>query len=111
MKLLLHTMTRLFARCNHDKFVTLRFLSMAEVDCWCIMMLEINKHAIWVQLHVSVTDHKCSIGISLIFDTVLRYWVSLNVFLFFEFNVFWRENDVTKLTAKLKFLRYGKIYK
>ena len=25
------------------------------------------------------------------------------VFLFFEFNGFWRENDVTRLTARLKF--------
>ena len=31
-----------------------------------------NKHARWIHLHVSVTDHKCSIGISSIFDTVFR---------------------------------------
>ena len=30
MKLLFHTMTRLFDRCN-DKFVILRFLAMAEL--------------------------------------------------------------------------------
>ena len=36
-------------------------------------MLEVNKHARWIQLKLNVTDHKCSIGISSIFDTVFRY--------------------------------------
>ena len=40
MKLLLHTMTRLLDRCNHDKFVILRFLAMAELTEWCVYMLD-----------------------------------------------------------------------
>ena len=36
-------------------------------------MLEINKHARWIKLWVSITDHKYGIGISSIFNTVFRY--------------------------------------
>ena len=32
---MLQTMTGLFDRCN-DKFEILRFLAIAEVDCWCV---------------------------------------------------------------------------
>ena len=39
-----------------------------------VYMLDIKKHARWIQrLVVSVTDHKCGIGISSILDTVFRY--------------------------------------
>ena len=56
-----------------------------------VFMLEIKKkkHARWIQCWVSVTDRKCGIGFSSIFDTlfrylpilrtVLRYWVPPNV--------------------------------
>ena len=36
-------------------------------------MLEINKHARWIKLWVSIIDHKYGIGISSIFNTVFRY--------------------------------------
>ena len=65
-------MTWLFDRCTDQFKIFSRFLAKAEVDFCCI-----------------VTDHKCVIGISSIFDTVfrylpifrtlLRYWVPPNV--------------------------------
>ena len=65
-------MTWLFDRCIDQFKIFSRFLGKAEVDFCCI-----------------VPDHKCSIGISSIFDTVFRYltifrtlllyWVSPNV--------------------------------
>ena len=56
MKLVGHPMTRLFDRCTDQFKIFSRFLGKGEVDFCCI-----------------VTDHKCSIGISSIFDTVFRY--------------------------------------
>ena len=38
-----------------------------------VEMLEMNKHARWILLEVSLSDHKCGIGISWIFNTVFRY--------------------------------------
>ena len=91
---------------------------MAEVDFWCIhagdkQTREMDK------TYVSVTDHKCSIGISSIFDTVflylpifltvLRYWVSPNVPLNHEWQAketkffFWNLIGDLKLNPLSKF--------
>ena len=77
-------MTRHFDRYT-DKPVEISSLSLAmvEVDFWCLRGLEIIKHARWIQLYLSMTDHKKGIGISSIFDTVFRYWpILLTVLLY-----------------------------
>ena len=64
-----------------DQLEVSRFLAaIAEIDFSCIHASEKNKHARWIHLKASVTDHKCDIGISSIFDTAYRY-----MFLFFFF--------------------------
>ena len=74
MELLLHLMTGHFDRCT-DKLevLSLNSLAMVEVDFWCLLGLEVIKHARWIQLYLSMTDRKCGIGISSIFDPVFRY--------------------------------------
>ena len=89
---MLHPMIVLFDRCT-DKFeVFLRFLAVAEVDFYCVHARDQKKkkHA----RCISVTNHKCRMGISSIFDTVfrylpifltvLRYWVPPNVPLYLQ---------------------------
>ena len=80
MEVLLHLMTGHFDRCTDKLEVFSLSLAMVEVDLWCLLGLEVIKHARWIQLYLSMTDHKCGIGISSILDPyfgicqfVLRY--------------------------------------
>ena len=66
MKLVGHPTTGLFNRCIYQFEVFPCFLAMAEVACWW-------KLARWIQLLECVTDYKCGISISSIFETVFRY--------------------------------------
>ena len=72
MELLLHLMTGHLDRCTDSLEVFSLSLAMVEVDFWCLLGLEVIKHATWIQLYLSMTDHKCGIGISSIFDPVFR---------------------------------------
>ena len=72
-----------------DQLEVSRFLAaIPEIDFSCIHASEKNKHARWIQLKVSVTDHKCGIGISSIFDTAYRYFFLFFFFFFFGSAVF-----------------------
>ena len=66
---------------------SIRGLTFSRGDCWDWFLvytcLRKNKQARWIQLKVRVTDHKCGIGISSIFDTAYRYFF----FFFFFFSV------------------------
>ena len=73
MEVLLHLMTGHFDPCTDKLEVFSLSLAMVEVDFWCLLGLEVIKHARWIQLYLSMTDHKCAIGISSIFDPVFRY--------------------------------------
>ena len=73
MELLLHLMTGHFDRCTDKLEVFSLSLATVEVDFWCLLGLEVIKHARWIQLYLSMTDHKCGIGISSILDPVFRY--------------------------------------
>ena len=73
MDLLLHLMTGHFDRCTDRLEVFSLSLAMVEVDFWCLLGLEVIKHARWIQLYLSMTYHECGIGISSIFDPVFRY--------------------------------------
>ena len=76
MKLVGHPMTVLLDRCtsqfeeSRSSHVLSRWLRLIAGT----YMLEKNKHARWIQLSVSVTDHKCGIGISSVFDMVFGYF-------------------------------------
>ena len=84
IKLAGYPITGFFDRRTDQFQVFSRFLAMAEVEFWFIYVWD--KHGRWIQLKVSVTDHKCDIGIWSIFDSVfpylpiflkvLRYWVT-----------------------------------
>ena len=73
MELLLHLMTGHFDRCTDKLEVFSLSLAMVEVDLWRLLGLEVIKHARWIQLYLSMTDHKCGIGISSILDPVFRF--------------------------------------
>ena len=70
-------MTWLFDRCTDQFKIFSRFLGKAEVDFCCI-----------------VPDHKCSIGISSIFDTVFRYLTIFRTLL-----LYWVPPNVTLSTG------------
>ena len=57
MELLLHLMTGHFDRCT-DRLEVFSFsLAMVKVDFWCLLGLEVIKHARWIKLYFSMTDH------------------------------------------------------
>ena len=57
MELLLHLMTGHFDRCADKLEVFSLSLAMVEVDFWCLLGLEVIKHARWIQLYLSMTVH------------------------------------------------------
>ena len=85
MKLLLHTTsttTRLFDRCN-DKLVILRFLAMAEVDCWCILAWDIETNIrdgyAWPIINAVLVFRRFSTRFFGVCQFFFRYWIPCNV--------------------------------
>ena len=98
MELLLLLMTGQFDRCTDKLEVFSLSLAMVEVDFCAAYMLEIIKHARWTQLYLSMTDHKCGIGISSIFDTVFRYLP-----IFVTVLLYWAPRNVPLILSQKRF--------
>ena len=75
----MYTVYDKIGRASNDRAFRLYRSRSSHVFSHCLRsisgayMLEVNKHARWIQLKVNVTDHKYGIGISSIFDTVFHY--------------------------------------